>query len=245
MKNIKILVVDDSDVQRNHVVSICEQCHIQKKNIAEASNGKLAIEKLSEEQFDLAFVDLEMPVMDGVELVRKIAAEKLVNSVIILSSKDPALILSVGTMAESDGLTVLGTFKKPIQLDYLKTSLVRLSKEKPKITQKHEQSSLVAEDLLEAIKKKEISLCYQPKLTTKGMLLKGVEALARWNHPTLGFISPVEFIEVAERFGIISELTEYLFEQAIKQKKEWANHGLQFHLAFNLSPLSLTEEGAC
>jgi EAL domain-containing protein (putative c-di-GMP-specific phosphodiesterase class I) len=224
-------------------VSICEECHIQKNNIAEASNGKIAIDMLKKEKYDLAFVDLEMPVMDGVELVRIIAAEKLVEAVIILSSKDPALILSVGTMAENDGLTVLGTFKKPIQQDYLKTSLIRLSKTKPKIEQTKNKSSLVAEDLLKAIQNKEITLYFQPKLTTKGILLKGVEALARWQHSQHGFISPVEFIEVAERFGLISPLTEYLFELALQQKKDWKNHGLQFHLSFNLSPLSLTEPG--
>ena len=137
MQELKILVVDDSDVQRNHVVSMCQQCGIEKHNISGANNGQVAIEVLRQSHFDLAFVDLEMPVMDGVELVRKIAADKLVNSVIILSSKDPALILSIGTMAENDGLTVLGTFKKPIQKDYLKSSLLRLSDEKPKAKKTH------------------------------------------------------------------------------------------------------------
>lgn len=243
MQNLKILVVDDSDVQRNHVVSICEQCGIEKHNISGANNGQVAIDMLSAEKFDLAFVDLEMPVMDGVELVRRIAADNLVASVIILSSKDPALILSVGTMAESDGLTVLGTFKKPIQKDYLQTSLVRLSSTKPKPLQSQKNSTLVAEDLLAAINNKQITLFYQPKLTTKGLLLKGVEALARWQHPTYGFVSPAEFVEIAERFGLISQLTDYLFGLALQQKKDWASHGLQFHLAFNLSPLSLTEKG--
>lgn len=243
MQNIKILVVDDSDVQRNHVVSMCEESGIRKENISGANNGQVAIEILKKEKFDLAFVDLEMPIMDGVELVRQIAADNLVNSVIILSAKDPALILSVGTMAESDGLTVLGTFKKPIQKDNLKTSLIRLSNEKPKEKEAKNQGGLVAEDLLKAIHNQEITLYFQPKLTTKSILLKGVEALARWHHPKHGFISPVEFIEIAERFGLISVLTEYLFELALQQKKEWSSHGLQFHLAFNLSPLSLTEEG--
>lgn len=243
MEKLKILVVDDSDVQRNHVVSMCQQCGIKQHNIFGAQNGQIAIDVLKEQSFDLAFVDLEMPVMDGVELVRKIAADSLVNSVIILSSKDPSLILSVGTMAENDGLTVLGTFKKPIQKDYLKSSLLRLSNRKPKAQPSQQNSSLVAEDLLNAINNHEIGLYYQPKLTTKGLLLKGVEALARWNHPVHGFISPVEFIEIAERFGMMSTLTDYLFDIALKQKRDWANHGLQFHLAFNLSPLSLTEKG--
>ena len=179
--------------------------------------------------------------MDGVELSRKIAKNKLAQSVIILSSKDPSLISSIGTMAESDGLIVLGTFKKPMQINDLVNSLNRLkthtnSNETHKI-----YNRLVIDDLISGIKEQQITLFYQPKLTCKGLLLKGVEALARWNHPKLGFVSPVEFITAAEEFGIISELTHYLFDIALKQKVQWRDHGINFHLAFNLSPLSLAD----
>ena len=96
-------------------------------SVVGAINGIDAIEKLMLNEFDLVFIDLEMPIMDGVELSRKIAKEKLAQSVIILSSKDPSLISSIGTMAESDGLNVLGTFKKPIQIKDLENSLNRLA----------------------------------------------------------------------------------------------------------------------
>ena len=239
MNKLNVLVVDDSNVQRNHVMNMCLEQGVD--NVVGAINGVDAIDKLSEEKFDLVFIDLEMPIMDGVELSRKIAKNKLAPSVIILSSKDPSLISSIGTMAESDGLTVLGTFKKPMQINDLVNSLNRLkthtnSNETHKI-----YNRLVIDDLINGIKKQQITLFYQPKLTCKGLLLKGVEALARWNHPKLGFVSPVEFITAAEEFGIISELTHYLFDIALKQKVQWRDHGINFHLAFNLSPLSLAD----
>ena len=239
MNKLNVLVVDDSNVQRNHVMNMCLEQGVD--NVVGAINGVDAIDKLSEEKFDLVFIDLEMPIMDGVELSRKIAKNKLAPSVIILSSKDPSLISSIGTMAESDGLIVLGTFKKPMQINDLVNSLNRLkthtnSNETHKI-----YNRLVIDDLINGIKKQQITLFYQPKLTCKGLLLKGVEALARWNHPKLGFVSPVEFITAAEEFGIISELTHYLFDIALKQKVQWRDHGINFHLAFNLSPLSLAD----
>ena len=239
MNKLNVLVVDDSNVQRNHVMNMCLEQGVD--NVVGAINGVDAIDKLSEEKFDLVFIDLEMPIMDGVELSRKIAKNKLAPSVIILSSKDPSLISSIGTMAESDGLIVLGTFKKPMQINDLVNSLNRLkthtnSNETHKI-----YNRLVIDDLINGIKEQRITLFYQPKLTCKGLLLKGVEALARWNHPKLGFVSPVEFITAAEEFGIISELTHYLFDIALKQKVQWRDHGINFHLAFNLSPLSLAD----
>jgi len=240
MNKLNVLVVDDSNVQRNHVMNMCLEQGVT--NVKGAINGIDAIDKLLEDKFDLVFIDLEMPIMDGVELSRKIAKDKLAESVIILSSKDPSLISSIGTMAESDGLTVLGTFKKPMQISDLENSLNRLKTHKNTNESHKIYNRLVVEDLTKGIKEKQITLFYQPKLTCKGLLLKGVEALARWNHPTLGFVSPVEFITAAEEFGVISELTHYLFDIALKQKVQWRDHGINFHLAFNLSPLSLADD---
>ena len=239
MDSLKILVVDDSNVQRSHVMNMCKAQGLSQ--IVGAINGEDAAEKLSQEHFDLVFIDLEMPVMDGVELSRKIAKEKLANAVIILSSKDPSLISSIGTMAESDGLQVLGTFQKPIKELDLKASLKRLSSEVSQKESKALYNRLCKDDLISGINEQQITLYYQPKLTCKGLLLKGVEALARWTHPKLGFVSPVEFITAAEEFNIISELTHYLFDIALKQKVAWREHGVNFHLAFNLSPLSLAD----
>lgn len=241
MKKLNVLVVDDSNVQRNHVMNMCVEQGVG--GVVGAINGVDAIDKLKQETFDLVFIDLEMPIMDGVELSRTIAKEKLALSVIILSSKDPSLISSIGTMAESDGLNVLGTFKKPMQVTDLENSFNRLISN-TRTNENHKiYNRLSVEDLKSGIDNKEIILFYQPKLTSKGLLLKGVEALARWNHPTLGFVSPVEFITAAEEFGIISELTHYLFNIALKQKVLWRERGVNFHVAFNLSPLSLADIG--
>jgi EAL domain-containing protein (putative c-di-GMP-specific phosphodiesterase class I)/AmiR/NasT family two-component response regulator len=241
MDKLKVLIVDDSLVQRNHVIGLCQELTITQ--ISTAENGLIALDELRKNHFDLAFIDLEMPVMDGVELVRKIADEKLIESIIILSSKDPSLILSIGTMAESDGLSVVGTFQKPIKADDLSTSLKRLVSNFSNEKEKSPTTPLTIIDLKTAIENREITLHYQPKLTVKGLLLKGVEALARWQHPIRGFISPVEFIDAAERLELISPLTEYLFDIALKQKAQWSEHGINFHLSFNLSPLSLTNKG--
>ncbi|NQZ89751.1 MAG: EAL domain-containing response regulator [Colwellia sp.] len=248
--DINILVVDDSRTQQHNIVALCQDngvgqyCTISHIEVAE--NGVIALEKLRATHFHLVFVDLEMPVMDGIELVRVIAKDKLADAIIILSGKDPSLIVSIGTMAESDGLTVVGTFQKPLSADNLISSLKRLASNANKENGKEQQkvyNRLSADHILEGINKQQITLYYQPKLTCQGLLLKGVEALARWPHPKFGDISPFEFITAAEEFGVISTLTHYLFDIALKQKQQWQQQEINFHLAFNLSPLSLADEG--
>jgi EAL domain-containing protein (putative c-di-GMP-specific phosphodiesterase class I) len=146
-------------------------------------------------------------------------------------------------MAEADGLHVLGTFQKPLQRDLLETSLMRYVRDL-KTAHTHEpmpQSEVTVIDFCNALDVGDITLAYQPKLTVQGLIMRGVEALARWNHPEKGAIPPSVFIPLAERHGLIDTLTRDLLEKAFMQKRTWQQMGLRFHIAFNLSPLSLAD----
>jgi EAL domain-containing protein (putative c-di-GMP-specific phosphodiesterase class I)/CheY-like chemotaxis protein len=224
-----------------HAQSICTELGLQ--DIYGAKDGRDALKVLLANTVDVALIDLEMPIMDGVELLRSIAQERCAKSVIILSAKDPILIASVGTMAEADGLHVLGTFQKPLQRDLLETSLLRYVRElkTADVSEPAPQSDVTVIDFCNALDAGDIRLAYQPKLTVQGLILRGVEALARWKHPEKGNISPGVFIPLAERHGLIDTLTRELLVVAFKQKQAWQQYGLRFHLAFNLSPLSLAD----
>ncbi len=241
ISELSVLVTDDSLTQRQYAKALCQELGVQ--SLFDAANGVDALDVLGANSVDVVLIDLEMPIMDGVELIRSIAQKKLNSSVIILSAKDPILIASVGTMAEADGLHVLGTFQKPLLPDALECSLLRFIQDtkvaaEPK---KSPDTEVTALELSQALANNELTLAFQPKLTVHGLLLRGVEALARWRHPTKGMISPVVFIELAERHGMIDALTHFLLEEAFKYKRTWQQYGLRFHLAFNLSPLSLAD----
>ncbi|WP_099239699.1 sensor domain-containing protein [Synechococcus sp. BDU 130192] len=84
-------------------------------------------------------------------------------------------------------------------------------------------------------------LCYQPKFDLRQKRLIGVEALARWHHPTFGLISPAEFVPLAEQSDAIHALTYWIWEEAFQQKKAWQNQGLDLAIALNLSACSLLD----
>ncbi|ACE85747.1 EAL domain-containing response regulator [Cellvibrio japonicus] len=242
INELSLLITDDSTTQREYARDLCQSLGVTQ--LHDAANGVDALSVLQEHPVDIVMVDLEMPVMDGVELIRSIAQKKYASSVIILSAKDPILIASVGTMAEADGLHVLGTFQKPLLPDVLECSLLRFiqdNKPENRNLQVAAEQEVTAVELSHAITNHEITLAFQPKLTVQGLLLRGVEALARWKHPTKGIISPGIFIPLAERHGLIDALTRYLLQKAFEHKRRWQQYGLRFHLAFNLSPLSLAD----
>ena len=75
--------------------------------------------------------------------------------------------------------------------------------------------------LRQAVKRNEFVLHYQPIISLNNSKLVGFEALIRWQHPTKGFIFPVEFIPIAEDTGLILEIGEWLLEEACQQLKRW------------------------
>jgi len=90
----------------------------------------------------------------------------------------------------------------------------------------------------------EIQVHYQPKATRVApnrWIVEGVEALARWHHPSLGFISPARFIPLAEKNGLIRRLTEQVLETSLAQCRIWDAAGLQLSVAINLSPQLLND----
>lgn len=77
---------------------------------------------------------------------------------------------------------------------------------------------------------------YQPQVDVKTFQLVGMEALVRWNHPTLGMLQPVDFIELAEETGMITEIGDWVLRTAFAQNKLWLDSGFSpMRLAVNVS----------
>jgi diguanylate cyclase (GGDEF)-like protein len=87
-----------------------------------------------------------------------------------------------------------------------------------------------------------LSLHFQSKHDGPSGDLVGAEALARWNHPVLGSVPPLEFIGVAERTGQIGRIGEWVIRETCRQLREWQNRGhARMRVAINLSPLQLSQ----
>lgn len=89
--------------------------------------------------------------------------------------------------------------------------------------------------LHEAIKNDELLLEYQPLIDIKSNEVSCVEALVRWQHPSMGLVQPDEFISLAEQNGVIRPLTLWVIDHALAQTVRWKKAGLQLKLSINLS----------
>ena len=95
---------------------------------------------------------------------------------------------------------------------------------------------MMASNLRLAIERQELVLEYQPRIDLKNGKVMGVEALVRWNHPTLGRIMPGQFIGIAEKTGLIEPLGNWVLKKACDQMIEWRASGMApTRIAVNLS----------
>jgi diguanylate cyclase (GGDEF)-like protein len=99
----------------------------------------------------------------------------------------------------------------------------------------------LAADLRVALDSGQIEVFYQPQCSLSDGRVRGAEALARWQHPEHGFVSPEEFIPLAESVGLIRRLTEHVLRTSVLQVKEWAAQGIDTTVAVNLSAQSLMD----
>ena len=97
-------------------------------------------------------------------------------------------------------------------------------------------------DLRHAVELRQLQLYYQPKVDGRDGRISGVEALLRWNHPERGMILPGVFIPIAERFGLIKGLGEWVIEEACPQMHAWAVAGMRMRVAINLSVHQLRQD---
>jgi EAL domain-containing protein (putative c-di-GMP-specific phosphodiesterase class I) len=93
-----------------------------------------------------------------------------------------------------------------------------------------------------ALESKQFELHYQPQVDIKTNKVIGAEALIRWHHPTLGFISPVEFIPIAEETGFINELGDWIINEALIQLSKWSKVDKNFTMAINVSAMQIKDD---
>ena len=97
---------------------------------------------------------------------------------------------------------------------------------------------VVASQLRDALRRGELALHYQPLVDLEQSCIIGAEALIRWNHPERGLLAPGLFLPVAERSGLIRDMTTWVIEQACVQARRWRDVDLDLYVSITLPPSS-------
>ncbi|MCY1283856.1 Chemotaxis response regulator protein-glutamate methylesterase [compost metagenome] len=237
-----VLVVDDSEVQRQFIVELCSDLGIA--DVLQAVDGFDAVAQLkTNQQIEAIILDLEMPGMDGIQVLHELARLGLDTAVIVASARESVLLSVVENMGKSLGLHLLGVLQKPLLHDQLVTSLSRFSTMRQRAEQegKLEGPELSEEDIQRALRDEEFVAYFQPKMALSDGAFKGVEALIRWQHPEHGLLMPGSFIDLIERSRYISEMTLQMLEMSLRHCRIWHDAGHPLSFSINVSARSLAD----
>lgn len=128
---------------------------------------------------------------------------------------------------------------------YAETAMYEAKKEKgpsysfyrPNMKANRERRVLIEKSLLGCLEGSGFYFAVQPQISGGGINLSGIEVLARWNHPVMGELSPLEFIDVAEQSGTIAHLTTHLLHGVFNMIKDWEDRfSWNVKTAINMTP---------
>ncbi len=227
------LIADDDRSIRQLIVAMLDEIGVS--DVKEAASGVEALFLVDQypDQVEVMIIDLCMPEMDGIELLRALAERNFSGRLVVISGLDKSVLRGALEVARMHPLNVVGALPKPIDL----IELTKLLQRTVNLTGKADESfrNLQLDDLFDAVMHRQIKPYYQPLVDIRNEKVVGIEALARWEHKTLGMIPPDIFIPMAERKGVIYTLTNLMFELALKDFQTLKLLGYPLQLSFNLS----------
>jgi EAL domain-containing protein (putative c-di-GMP-specific phosphodiesterase class I)/CheY-like chemotaxis protein len=237
-----ILVIDDD----GDIGEIIATVALSMGSKCEATTDAVTfLEKLSPDT-KLVLLDLMMPEMDGIELLRMLAKQRCNAGIILMSGIGKRTIESAERLAKELGLFIVGHLEKPFHPNDLKEMLQKLPyvESPPGIhgpyTHRPHQLAIKKEEFRHAFEHKEFVVYYQPQLNLLSGQIFGVEALARWLHPERGLIFPDDFIGRMEKLGLIDELGWVVANHAMRDLRQFINNtGKPLSLSLNAAADSL------
>lgn len=244
ISDLHFLVAEDNEFQRRWLVVMLT--NLGANHIIEAADGLSALSILHDasRSIDICFIDLNMPGMDGLELIRHMAKEDNPASIILASALDPSLVFSVETMSKAYGVNLLGTIAKPATPENL---LELIASYQPKRDRESETQSPIPQFTLDQIvhglKNDQFIPYFQPKVEIETRHIKSAEAFARWLHPEHGLLTPAAFLPLLEETEHMNTLSWAMIEKSAAACRAWRNIGAQISVSINLASSSLTAAG--
>ncbi|RXH55135.1 EAL domain-containing response regulator [Granulicella sibirica] len=235
----RILVIDD-DYDLGQFVA--EGAQAMGMECAATTSAGAFLDGLNPET-TLIFLDLVMPEMDGIELLRVLSQKRCNAGIVLMSGADRRIIQTAEEWAEDLGLSIVGQLQKPFRLAELEVMLKRHLELGRRIVTEPAAHIFVGEaDLRRAVERDEFVIHFQPQIEIKTGDVVGVEALVRWQHPDFGLVFPDDFIGMAERLGLIDDLGWIVMRRALADISRFsAKAGRNLSLAINFSSYSLQD----
>ncbi len=239
MTQQRVLIVDDDRRIGSYISRLARK---EKSVVSVITRPNLFYKEYETFEPNVIFLDLNMPNIDGIELLRFLQKVGSKSDICLMSGVHYSVVKTVADMASTMGLNLIKVLGKPFNSSDV-TDVLHQSKKldhSAQINSPGRVRNWNACELNAAIKLGHIIPYYQPKFDLAKNTMVGVEALCRWFHPEYGMIMPDEFIPLAEDTGLIVNLTNHMLSSCLKDLVNWDLFDPSLQLSINISPSLLS-----
>jgi EAL domain-containing protein (putative c-di-GMP-specific phosphodiesterase class I)/CheY-like chemotaxis protein len=236
---LHFLVAEGDQVQRHALADIL--VHLGVGRITQAPDGHTALRHFSAgitPAVDVAIIDLALPGMDALELIRRLADAHCRAGIIIVGAQTNAVLFSVETMADAYGINVLGAIGKPVIGSRLE-ALVSNYQPPAAPAAAHELPLISFAEVGQGLQQKEFDPFFQPKIELETGQVKGLEMFARWRHPLYGVLGPASFMKALEDNRRIDFLDWSMIEKSVAACRTLHDQGIPISFSINVDQSTL------
>jgi len=237
---LRFLVVDDHGFQRWAVRNMLQAMGATQVHVAPDGASAMEMCRKLKPEIDVVITDLDMPGMDGMQLIRQLAGNGMPASLVVISGLDQGVLETVRSMGDAYGASVIAVLTKPASMNALRAAIeTHVSRVATSGTRRAAGPSAV--EVAGALHEDEIEPSFEPRVDIRTRLIVGAQVTPVWAQPSGRVMLARSFMDVARDAGLLPQLGWQLLRKALVACAEWQNAGIQLAVCVPVAGESLRD----
>lgn len=240
--HLHFLVAEGDQGQRAALVEML--AHLGARKVSDVADGQTALRSFQSgivPAIDIGVIDLALPGMDGLELIRRLSGLNCRTGIIVTGAQSSAILFSVETMAQAYGIDMLGSIAKPVTRHKLEALVGNYRPARTAAAVHPAEPAFSFAEVGHGLQARQFEPFFQPMIELATGQVKGLEMFARWLHPLHGALGPAAFIGALEQHQRIDFLDWSMIEKSVAACRLLHDRGIPISISINVAPDTLAQ----